>query len=333
MFSDIFNWFPTLRSIPPRDRDAFLNNLSYEEKQQWFRLATAQLDAWCEQHQKICQWRVAIELCGTPCVDFSSSGRRLGVDGPSMSVFFAWVRAVLTMLPMMVVHENVQGFPEQLIRDCFAHLYIVFSMLVSTDDHAVCHISRRRRYTIMYLRSAVLTHRGEDLIVQWVSRPLKFLQVRSRVSSGITLVSQEAVVPHLVAKGLPTLDAEVFSPHPRCRSCVPRSSCIPICVFTFGVRCLLFECPTVLSPHGPNWLVKFPIIAINMGSLSMRSWTRAPNKSRLGDLCFQTLSYHDFTIMSCCGTGPLARLLLMTSTVCSTSVTTLGADQRGVRWP
>ena len=94
-------------------------------------------------------------ISGTPCQDWSTSGSRLGREGPTQAVWLAWVLVGRHWRPKVILHENVQGMPESMLWECFADLYLIFSFAVCTSSHGAMHVSRKRRYTIMYLRSKV----------------------------------------------------------------------------------------------------------------------------------------------------------------------------------
>ena len=49
--------------------------------------------AWCAKHGALCKPQPAeVEVAGPTCTDFSPEGKRRGVDGPTMPVFWAWAR-------------------------------------------------------------------------------------------------------------------------------------------------------------------------------------------------------------------------------------------------
>ncbi len=76
--------------------------------------------AHCHRHGKQCNLRCAdVEFAGSPCHEFSSRGDRSGVYGRNMVAALAWIAIQLMLMTPVIVHENVPGFPLQLLEFFF----------------------------------------------------------------------------------------------------------------------------------------------------------------------------------------------------------------------
>jgi hypothetical protein len=127
-----------------------LAKYSWVKKCKVFSSAHLRSHAYCLRHHQACPLvRADIEICGSPCQDFSQSGLRRGCDGPTMSVLLAWILRVRTLCPTLLVHENVPSFPVHVLVHFLGDRYYICPLLIDGEMHAAAHVSRNRRYTLM----------------------------------------------------------------------------------------------------------------------------------------------------------------------------------------
>ena len=78
-----------------------------------------------EQQARVCTVSAAqvqlnlgdIHRGGAPCTDFLTVGKRRALAGPTTAVFPTWALLLVAHTPLVVAHENVIGFPYELLRD------------------------------------------------------------------------------------------------------------------------------------------------------------------------------------------------------------------------
>lgn len=113
-----------------------------------------------------------MDVTGTPCQDFSPLGSRHGHLGPQMHIFVAWVKLVLSMSVLFLVHENVPQFPEVLLHMFLGHQYHIFSIIMDCHDLGFSMTSRRRRYTILFHKSRTCVIANPALLYQELTTAL-----------------------------------------------------------------------------------------------------------------------------------------------------------------
>ena len=163
VFEDIFH---LLRETQMQgDVFASLAGLSYAQKVSALASMSVAPWAWCAAHSRHCPLeRVHINVSGTPCQDWSVSGRRLRHQGPQMSIFLAWCRIVVQQCVPVVVHENVPGFDAELLYTHLGHDYHIFTGIIDTVSVGFALISSTRRWSIMYhKRHSVVVRNPDDL--------------------------------------------------------------------------------------------------------------------------------------------------------------------------
>lgn len=118
---------------------------------QWFLACGGMAFAQCCGHGLWCPvpWP-DIDVTGTPCQDWSGLGLKARGWGPQMKVFLMWCAIILAKAVPIVVHENVPQFPVSLLEAYLGQAYHVFSFVGDCADMGFGHVSRKRRYTVMY---------------------------------------------------------------------------------------------------------------------------------------------------------------------------------------
>ena len=59
---------------------------------------------------------------GTPCVDWSSNGKRRELQGAALIAFIAWIAQRLLLAEPAILHENVPRFPVELLILLFGEI-------------------------------------------------------------------------------------------------------------------------------------------------------------------------------------------------------------------
>ena len=111
------------------------------------KFATAH--ASCMIHRNTCTaQRASLHVAGTPCVDYSSSGKRSGILGGTLLPFLAWVGQRRTLQEPAILHENVQQFAPELLDKFLGDMYTIQSCVFNAAvlGHAC---DRERRLTWM----------------------------------------------------------------------------------------------------------------------------------------------------------------------------------------
>ena len=103
----------------------------------------------CMIHRSTCTAQCAsLHVAGTPCVDYSSSGKRSGILGGTLLPFLAWVGQHRTLQEPAILHENVQQFAPELLDKFLGDMCIIQSCVFNAAvlGHAC---DRERRLTWM----------------------------------------------------------------------------------------------------------------------------------------------------------------------------------------
>jgi len=102
------------------------------------------LKGWCLRHRKYCSLtRTSSHTAGPPCVGFSSIGKSLKDEDPSVEFFMAWCAIVLVLLFPIVLHENVPQCALALLALIFGEAYDIDETILEPVTFGVP--SRRRR--------------------------------------------------------------------------------------------------------------------------------------------------------------------------------------------
>ena len=111
----------------------------------------------CRKHKAVCPVsRTVLEVSGSPCRPWSraNNGKQRGEEHPDFQVFLAWARLMRHDRPAIIIHENVVGFPAEILGQQFEGLYDITRLRVTPEDVGFGFIERHRVYD-------VLTRRGE----------------------------------------------------------------------------------------------------------------------------------------------------------------------------
>ena len=79
-------------------------------------------EGWCERHHQVCRLATAfLHVAGPPCVDFSSQGKQLGVDGSACLAMLIWLAMRVKLEEDVIIFENVTRFHRHLLEQAFGH--------------------------------------------------------------------------------------------------------------------------------------------------------------------------------------------------------------------
>ena len=120
-----------------------------------------QADHFCAAHGQRCRHpETDLEFTGTPCQDYSRAGSRRGLfHGSRFPIIWAWIRIMLLKEPPIIVHENVLGFPEDILVQLFQHIYHIFILHADAKDQGFDCVSRPRVYIMMF-------HTGKTVLLR-----------------------------------------------------------------------------------------------------------------------------------------------------------------------
>ena len=120
---------------------------TYADKLQWAGAAACSDTAWCIQHQQHCPIATgaSCRAGGFPCQDFSAAGQRAGSNGKQAPVIAGFGRkAQRTANPILVI-ENVDNCPRDLVYDTFGNDFSwCVEAVFSPADVGFEFIQRRR---------------------------------------------------------------------------------------------------------------------------------------------------------------------------------------------
>lgn len=105
----------------------------------------------CLTHRAMCRRpEVDVDVTGTPCQDYSSMGLQRGIHGPQYFILVSWIRYLLHDQPPIVVHENVQLFPYDVLNSWTGHMYSLHIIEADCASSGMYALSRRRSYAVLY---------------------------------------------------------------------------------------------------------------------------------------------------------------------------------------
>jgi len=112
----------------------------------------------CATHGGSCRvCRADLSVDGSPCTPWSraSGGQRKGRSHPHVLLFLAYCRILQVDRPKIVVHENVEAFDVELMRELLGTIYEFHSLKICPGQAGFWFIRRPRCYIILLLCGAV----------------------------------------------------------------------------------------------------------------------------------------------------------------------------------
>lgn len=94
-----------------------------------------------------------LSLSGSPCVAWSSDGKKKGRQDPSILCIVAWCVWHKHQRTKVLIHENVVNFDEQILYELMGSMYSIYRLNVHPSDCGFWFIRRARVYHIL-VRSA-----------------------------------------------------------------------------------------------------------------------------------------------------------------------------------
>ena len=88
---------------------------------------------------------------GSACTDYSFYGSQQQSAGPTALFLLLFLRLAAEFKPMMVLLENVVGFPMSIVIDVLGQIYDFTEMILQADA-AGFPVERRRKYMLGVLR-------------------------------------------------------------------------------------------------------------------------------------------------------------------------------------
>ena len=116
--------------------------------------------AYCYRHKKMCSlWKPPasrvdhqrrMHIAGTPCVDWSSMGKRGGLLGSTSVAFHIWISEMKHRRPSVIIHECTPKFEPHLLAEAMKDAdYLCESVLLCPT---MCGVptTRLRRFTVLW---------------------------------------------------------------------------------------------------------------------------------------------------------------------------------------
>ena len=105
--------------------------------------------AHCIQHGDVCPLvRAVLHVGGSPCVDWSTQNpHRRFESGPTTLCTLVWIAHRRALREPTWVHENVEQFAVELLRECLSDTFIIFTFVYTLESLGWL-TARRRRFTI-----------------------------------------------------------------------------------------------------------------------------------------------------------------------------------------
>lgn len=111
------------------------------------------LTAYCHTHCRQCQHpRGDIHVAGTPCVAWSSMGKRMKTDASDFKFFVIWAALRLKLRERLILQENVKNHDPTLLDTILGQFYERESVL-TCPTHCGWATRRDRRYSLLSLKS------------------------------------------------------------------------------------------------------------------------------------------------------------------------------------
>jgi hypothetical protein len=92
--------------------------------------------------------RHALDVTGSPCVDFSSSGQGAGLFGRSWPVLVSWAHIMIVLCTAILVHENVVQQDKEVLQFLLGPYYRLWCFILSPEFTGFSCTSRMRCYTL-----------------------------------------------------------------------------------------------------------------------------------------------------------------------------------------
>ena len=99
--------------------------------------------------------RPDLDVSGSPCQPWSRAGANRGQRSHLMVLFLCWVLWARALRPRVLVHENVVGFDQALLRRLLGDLYDVVILRAQPSHVGFPFVERKRVYAILLLRGGV----------------------------------------------------------------------------------------------------------------------------------------------------------------------------------
>ena len=124
-----------------------LANKSYNQMVRLVQQAKLAPASICTKHNNMCTIPTPdVDMSGSPCWEWSRAGRRAGYEGKAPSLFWMWATLNKLQGTPLLIHENVVGFPDEMLRQALTPDYEVYLLKVSTRDVGFGNINRRDRH-------------------------------------------------------------------------------------------------------------------------------------------------------------------------------------------
>ncbi len=154
--------------------------------------------AWCQKHNKRCATpRSTVDMAGSPCQAHSRIGNRRGTLADNFQCLLAWAKIHIHSATPLLLHENVPGFPEELMVRIFGLHYDCTRLQVSTAAAGFGHQLRRHRvYDVLVHKRFATTMYPIDELYTTITRNFVELTERSQHACFMIALPAEVGMEH-----------------------------------------------------------------------------------------------------------------------------------------
>jgi len=127
--------------------------------------------AWCYRKggNVLLPWQIGrhiLDISGTPCTDYSSSGACAGIYGQTFPILATWCQLQIRLAVALIIHENVIGQDESVLRALLGDHFELFFFEVTPALLGFGCIERLRRYCIGRHLIRTVTRHNPHLVMR-----------------------------------------------------------------------------------------------------------------------------------------------------------------------
>jgi hypothetical protein len=148
--------------MPP----GFSHSWKFEEKYDSMKNVKINTTMHCILHNKQCFWpHIDVDDVAWPCVDYSPSGKRKGIEGETNILFISHAKFHKHSSTPIIFGENVPQLLESFVRFLYGDDFWIYVINLGPDDVGFELLARRRQFFLMLRKgAAVLTHNLDDVM-------------------------------------------------------------------------------------------------------------------------------------------------------------------------
>ena len=107
----------------------------------------------CDVHGGDCSFgHVDIDVAGSPCPPWSSSGLRKRREDPQTALTLAWLAWLRRAQPRAAIHENLAGLDGKVLEELVGDMYFIRVVRMSPSDMGFPFLRRPHHYSLLLRR-------------------------------------------------------------------------------------------------------------------------------------------------------------------------------------